>query len=389
MTPTSNETASKIIRPFEWLTSPASLEELIQNYVLEQRQGSSSTTAATKSNSDIFDEAASVASSMSALHVGCGSSIVGEFLVREMGFSRVVNVDRDEEIMGQMEERWRDMVAQQPKDGPATLLQLSKMEFVAMDFTKEQLPALYNDSFDLVLDKSTLDCTLCSDIATASMLLQVYRTLKEAGGVYLVISFHERELLLPLLRDLPGAQWTVEHTTMERQVEQLTGSVTASPVATWVSEHDGSPAKHTSAQRKPLNVLVCRRNVEVTRDKKNDSMHVLDFDAVCEHIHRVNDRWFQEQQPLLTEQRIEELERAFGSEGTCDEETSEKKCMKLLSLHQAYHVLFTTAEREHLTFEHFLEDWEAFQQERKKSGSDEDSESVSFETAIDFLKEMQ
>jgi len=33
---------------------------------------------------------------------------------------------------------------------------------------------------------------------------------------------------------------------------------------------------------------------------------------------------------------------------------------KLLSLEEAYEVIFTQAEREHLTFEHFLEDWEAF-----------------------------
>ena len=93
------------------------------------------------------------------------------------------------------------------------------MEFLTLDFTKESLPEHYNNSFDLVLDKSTLDCTLCSDIATASLLLEVYRTLKEDGGVYIVVSFHELDLLLPLLRDLPGALWDVECTTMERQVE--------------------------------------------------------------------------------------------------------------------------------------------------------------------------
>jgi hypothetical protein len=129
-----------------------------------------------------------IASSMQALHVGCESSTVGEFLVQEMGFGKVVNVDRDEETMGQMEERWRDIVAQQKKDGLATL-QLSKMEFVTMDFTKEHLPAKYKNTFDLVLDKGTLDCILCSDIATSSMLLQIYCTLKEAGGVYMVFSF--------------------------------------------------------------------------------------------------------------------------------------------------------------------------------------------------------
>jgi hypothetical protein len=186
-----------------------------------------------------------IGSSMQALHVGCESSTVGEFLVQEMGFGKVVNVDRDEETMGQMEERWRDIVAQQQKDGLATL-QLSKMEFVTMDFTKEQLPAKHKNTFDLVLDKGTLDCILCSDIATSSMLLQIYCTLKEAGGVYMVFSFHNL--------DLPGAQRTVEHITMGRGAQQLTCGLTTSSM----SEKDKSPAKHAFAERKPLNVLICR-----------------------------------------------------------------------------------------------------------------------------------
>ena len=80
------------------------------------------------------------------------------------------------------------------------------------------------------------------------------------GGVYLVISFHELDLILPLLRDLPGAQWTVTHTTMERQVECIVANASsrfvASPVDT--SSSDAEPTEEKKP-RKPLNVLIARR----------------------------------------------------------------------------------------------------------------------------------
>ena len=199
----------------------------------------------------------------------------------------------------------------------------------------------------------------------------------------MVISFHELDLLLPLLRDLPGANWTVEHTTMERQVERLTGKTTTkSPLTV---ENDGSASKHFSTDnRKPLNVLVCRRGAG-----DNAPGGGLDFDAVCDHIHRVNDQWFQEQQPLLTEDRIRDLKFAFEDNGIDGEGGERITDGRTLSIDEAFLVLFTEAEREHLTFDHFLQDLEAFQATRKAMNSTQDSKVMSFETALEFLKEMQ
>jgi hypothetical protein len=134
------------------------------------------------------------------------------------------------------------------------------MEFFTLDFTRQSLPDPYIDSFDLVLDKSTLDCTLCSDSATASLLLEVYRTLKTNGGVYIVISFHEMELLLPLLQDLPGARWTVEHTTMDRQIEKICTSIGIIQAVTGpnASENEATIIS-PSEDKKPLNVIIAKR----------------------------------------------------------------------------------------------------------------------------------
>ncbi len=355
------------IQPFEWLTSPESIGRFVQQHV------------ACDENSETNDK------SPTAMHIGCGSSTVGEYLVRELGFSKVVNVDRDRETLEGMAERWIEMTKKstnnehldENKDDceikePLVLTPgdtancNKKMEFWRLDYTSEQLPDRYKDSFDLVVDKSTLDCTLCSDCtATAAFLCEIYRTLI-CQGIYLIISFHELDLILPLLRDLPGANWSVSHTTMERQVENIqaneNGRIGTTP------ENDGI------ISRKPLNVLIARKLSE-------SGASSLVFETVVQHVQEINDRWFQEEQPLLTNERIEQLKASFfGSE----------KLSKRLSLGEAYEVMFTEAEREHLTYEYFLEDWEAFCEPATHEVGETNSTAImTFDLALNFLRANQ
>jgi hypothetical protein len=385
-----------MIQPFEWLTSPVSLAMLIKEHVLLD---------VNENNGNQIGSGSSP-TCLRALHVGCGSSTVGEFLVQRMGFFNVVNVDRDKETMKRMQERWLDIATE--KDCAVTSSQslVSKMDFRIMDFTKESLPGEYTNSFDLVLDKSTLDCTLCSDTSTAALLVQVYQTLKVTGGVYMVISFHEVGLLLPLLRDLPGAQWTVEHTTMDRQIEPIS----VSQDRAWTQQHrqdvscmfeptlSSSSVRHNS---KPLNVMIARRTVpqHITND---DVVHCddliansrLDFEAVYEHVHRVNDQWFRVQQPLLTGKRKLELKEVFlgvaVNDGYARNVDLNPLKSKHISLENAFYLLFTDAEREHLTFDHFLEDWEAFVEKKgNANANDYVARTMTYEMAMDFLTEMQ
>jgi hypothetical protein len=120
----------------------------------------------------------------------------------------------------------------------------------------------------------------------------------------------------------------------------------------------------------------------------------LDFEAVYEHVHRVNDQWFRVQQPLLTPERIQELKGGFGGVILNDDDERHVDLnptkSKNIPLEKAYHLLFTEAEREHLTFDHFLEDWDAFVEMKGFSGNnDRGVRTMTFETAIDFLTEMQ
>lgn len=382
------EATTDDIRPFEWLTSPASLACLIEEYVLRrirprrQRRNANS------------DGSASHPFQLQALHVGCGSSTVGEFLIETLGFSKVVNVDCDEETMQRMEERWNNKVCRTIPESSHRIAddrllpqqEQSRMEFVTLDFTKDHLPETYNNMFDLILDKSTLDCTLCSDTATAALLVECYRTLRADNGVYMVISFHELDLLLPLLQELPGAQWNVTHSTMERQVEDILASTdnVATPAKDMTKPATKAVSNHDI---KPLNVLIARRYNNNDDDHDDDVSSTLDFDSVYQHVHRVNDRWFQKQQPLLTKERIEELRQAFGGVPTTTMESATHDKSKKYSLEEAFPLLFTDAEREHLTFEHFMEDWAAFVE--TKQGGLGDDKTITFEVAIDFLREMQ
>jgi spermidine synthase len=181
------------IRPFEWLTNASSLKPLLV---------------------DILPFSHS--SKRRALHVGCGSSTLGEYLVQELDYDQVVNIDKDGTTLRQMEHRWRQ---QQHDDERST--------FFEVDLVNQQIP-YPSGYFDVAIDKSTLDCTLCSDEATAALLCQVYRCLNAERGVYVVISFHHIDLLLPLLRDCPGTDWNVEHRVIRREVEDVVGNTTAS-----------------------------------------------------------------------------------------------------------------------------------------------------------------
>jgi len=163
------------IRPFEWLTSPSSLRDLLSTVPDGNKR---------------------------ALHVGSGSSTVGELLVEELSYYQVFDVDKDGETVDRMRKRWLRRCEQTDVDA-------SRLQHVTVDFTKSKIEVAEDASFTLVLDKSTLDCTLCSDNATAALLVEVYRCLA-AGGVYVLISFHEKDLLLPLLQDLPGAEWQIK-----------------------------------------------------------------------------------------------------------------------------------------------------------------------------------
>lgn len=309
------------LRPFEWLTSPESLQPVLERWIsLRENEPE-----------------------VRVLHVGCGSSRLGEWIAGKECVSQVVNVDCDKELLDELRRNNKN----------------SKIEYREVDFSQEQLPETADAAFDVIVDKSTLDCLLCTDRAAAGLLSEIYRCLKP-NGAYVCISFHHQNFLEPLLQ-LPGAEWTIETAQLKRQVEDVIskqsektcemstslGDSATEPTQGLPSEGRFSDDNATSAwgsgnfhpdnqYHRYVQVLVCQKH----------SHGVIDYEAVYEHIHGVNNRWYVEQNPMMTERRQEEILQAFQ-----DNE---------LDLPDAYETLFTDAEREHLEYQGFLQDWEAF-----------------------------
>eukprot|EP01016_Furgasonia_blochmanni_P045551 TRINITY_DN643_c0_g1_i7.p1 TRINITY_DN643_c0_g1~~TRINITY_DN643_c0_g1_i7.p1 ORF type:complete len:305 (-),score=37.50 TRINITY_DN643_c0_g1_i7:269-1183(-) len=106
------------------------------------------------------------------LMLGCGNSGLSEEMYDD-GFRNIDNVDISSVVIGQMKERNRE------RHG---------MNWEVMDVRDLQYE---NNTFDLAIDKSTIDALLCGDdsfVSVARMMKEVQRVLKP-GGVYFVISY--------------------------------------------------------------------------------------------------------------------------------------------------------------------------------------------------------
>mmetsp|Transcript_19453 Transcript_19453/g.29458 ORF Transcript_19453/g.29458 Transcript_19453/m.29458 type:complete len:416 (-) Transcript_19453:66-1313(-) len=405
--------------PFEWLTNFTSLQALLDPEWLFDGH-----------DNEDQDKTFRV------LHVGCGSSTLGEILMLSFPrYNYVVNADNDIELLTGMKKRWHSLVQKY-----ATLKggDIGTLEYVHMDFIKNTAESFHpqldsslenktNGSFELILDKSTLDCLLCSSDGASGLICEVYKQLKP-GGVYFLITFNHEDFIAPLLEDCPGTRWEVTKTHAERNVDApnvvkrnealLLGSADVRnfgkdesnySVARMNPKKDQEPKEEdrgidsssvamqsawTSGTFSPnqnygryLNVFICRRN-------SNCYNFTLNKEAVTNHIHKKNDEYFKQSNPMLTHVRKKELKRLFLKileyESIADKGSirSEDEVLSsiVVPLEECYEIMFTDAEKEVLDYCHFLEDWEAF------SPADTSNESISgmtFKTAIAFLEMMQ
>ena len=368
---TSSTTSStnEPVRPFEWLTNFSSLSHLL-------------------SQTHLFPKDRKIESRGRALHVGCGTSTLGECLVEERGYTEVVNADVDEEALSAMEKRWSERCTSRENLGIHENMKWQKFDFGKVIGTSSDL-TFQRGYFDVVVDKSTLDCALCSGDGAAGLIVESYNALRPDGGVYVCISFNHIDFIGPLLRECPGTDWDVEHVVVKRKVdvpEHLAGKIktNSGPDSDVHFEQPGD--KQNSAwtdgsfnpddeYRRQCNVFICRRK------GGEDSIH---FDAVRDHLHQVNDAWFKTSNPMATHTREADLRTAFDSRLAAVHANVDDRDGSL-PLKDCFDILFTEAEREHLTFEFFLEDWDAFC--ANHGGISKDSMTV--DTALLFLKEMQ
>ena len=135
------------------------------------------------------------------LNVGCGNSEFSEKMYDE-GFTHNYNIDICKNVIDFMKTRNKD------KKG---------LHFDVMDVCEM---AYKDETFDLIIDKSTIDALLCGDhsfMIVAKMLKEISRVLK-TGGYYIIISYGKPESrMVHLERD--HLAFEIQIYTIKRQEE--------------------------------------------------------------------------------------------------------------------------------------------------------------------------
>ena len=119
----------------------------------------------------------SISSDAKVIVLGCGNAEFSEDLYDDpdLGIKDVVNIDISPVVIEQMNAR------SQEKQRPGMIFEVG-------DVMSMKYP---DNSFDLAVDKSTIDALLCGEnsfLNVAKMTREVQRVLK-SGGVYMVISY--------------------------------------------------------------------------------------------------------------------------------------------------------------------------------------------------------
>ena len=132
---------------FDWLENYSSLKDIISSLNINKETGQ-------------------------ILNLGCGNSEFSEHMYCD-GYKNIKNIDISHNVIKAMSERNKD------KEG---------MIYEVMDVRDLK----YEDNtFDLAVDKSTIDALLCGDnafINVAKMIKEVQRVLK-VGGYYMIVSY--------------------------------------------------------------------------------------------------------------------------------------------------------------------------------------------------------
>lgn len=416
--------------PFEWLTS----FEAYQHFVLPS----------TVLGPSALVEEGCTGIQLNALHVGCGTSTAGEslFCLRErlpnaggiLRYGCVVNVDKDIKALGSLERRWKGRTVIDDESsgggGGGGKMVWKQLDFSSRASCRASLDDVYRNlarsspsdqsplpnrppgsCFDLIFDKSTLDCLLCAEPdAVTGLLCEVYRGLRAPkrdairGGVYVVISFHPYDFVRRLL-DLPGAEWTVDYRVVKRQVEDISdeevgiskevpytggsgsvGSEDSPSSSAWSESGVFQPDEN---YRKTVGVFTCRRR-RLSNSDGHDADHrpnyILNWDAVREHVISTCDHEYRATSPLVTIAREEQIRDAFTMELRRQRGVLWDGKNPTLSLKDGYEVIFTPDEKTHYEFDCFLDDWKSYCDSKRLN---KDTNSFSVVTALDFLHEMQ
>ena len=135
------------------------------------------------------------------LILGCGNAELSEDLYKD-GYRHISNIDISATVIAQMKER---------------NAALPEMTWSVMDVRALDFPA---NTFDLAIDKSTIDALLCGDnsyMNVAKMTKEVQRVLN-TGGTYMAISYGNPDSRLEHLQ-WRHLHWEISYVTMNEETQ--------------------------------------------------------------------------------------------------------------------------------------------------------------------------
>jgi len=133
------------------------------------------------------------------LMVGAGNSRLSEEMYND-GYKTITNIDISNVVVDAMSQKYAN---------------LAGMVYKVLDVTN--MGEFANASFDVVIDKGTLDALLCGDESTSNadkMLLEISRVLRP-GGVFILITYGEPPTRLNYLERAKYG-WKVESLSIEK-----------------------------------------------------------------------------------------------------------------------------------------------------------------------------
>ena len=159
---------------------------------------------------ELFNKYALEPGRVQALVLGSGTSALSAQLILSGLCSHVVSVDNEEECVRQMQNRYAD----------DSRFATGTLQWLCADLNDESEHGAANlikrGSFDLVLDKSTLDAMLCDD---ATGLLCTAAEALRCNGIYVIASLYGERLLRKLLAESPlGAVDEARHAADEAHI---------------------------------------------------------------------------------------------------------------------------------------------------------------------------
>lgn len=179
-------------RPHDWYVSWATIRDRVWQFtkLLEPTDGSSTSTS-------------TVAPHLKVLNLGCGNSLVAEALIDDPKagphIEKVLSTDFIESVVRAQEARVKNTKYE------------GKLEFRVLDVL--QMDSLPESSFDLVIDKGTMDSLLTTTTAAADFgdaCKQISRLLKPGGWLVMLSCAIGYGQIKPL-QNLTMFKWRVAH----------------------------------------------------------------------------------------------------------------------------------------------------------------------------------